>query len=96
MIGAPPAAREGLDKPDHRQIPNPQRPDAGARQMARSSVKWRAVFGAGWNVIKVLWARLGITRYSRRTGTMVARRSAATVDGRYQDLGLEGTANHRQ
>ena len=82
------AAREGLDNLTFIINCNLQRLDGPVRGNGQIIQELESLFrGAGWNVIKVLWGSEWDALFARDTKHALLRRFAATVDGKYQNLG---------
>ncbi|MBN9582862.1 MAG: alpha-ketoglutarate dehydrogenase [Afipia sp.] len=87
------AAREKLDNLTFIINCNLQRLDGPVRGNGQIIQELESVFrGAGWNVIKVLWASEWDALFARDTNHALLRRFAATVDGKYQTLGAKDGA----
>ena len=82
------AAREKLDNLTFIVNCNLQRLDGPVRGNGQIIQELEALFvGAGWNVIKVLWASEWDSLFARDKSNVLLRRFAETVDGQYQNLG---------
>jgi pyruvate dehydrogenase E1 component len=82
------AAREKLDNLTFIVNCNLQRLDGPVRGNGQIIQELEALFvGAGWNVIKVLWASEWDSLFARDKNNVLLRRFAETVDGQYQNLG---------
>ncbi|MBB5577328.1 pyruvate dehydrogenase E1 component [Rhizobium paranaense] len=87
------AAREGLDNLAFIINCNLQRLDGPVRGNGQIIQELEMLFrGAGWNVVKVLWASEWDSIFSRDVNHALLRRFAATVDGKYQTLGAKDGA----
>ncbi len=87
------AAREGLDNLTFIINCNLQRLDGPVRGNGQIIQELEMLFrGAGWNVVKVLWASEWDSIFSRDINHALLRRFAATVDGKYQTLGAKDGA----
>jgi pyruvate dehydrogenase E1 component len=87
------AARENLDNLTWIVNCNLQRLDGPVRGNGQIIQELEALFsGAGWNVIKVLWASEWDVLFARDTNHALIRNFAATVDGQYQTLGANDGA----
>ena len=84
------AAREGLDNLTFIINCNLQRLDGPVRGNGQIIQELESLFtGAGWNVIKVLWASEWDGLFARDTRHVLLQRFAQTVDGQYQNLGAK-------
>ena len=90
------AAREKLDNLTWIVNCNLQRLDGPVRGNGQIIQELESLFaGAGWNVIKVLWASEWDVLFARDKNDVLLRNFAATVDGQYQTLGAnDGAYNH--
>lgn len=87
------AVREKLDNLTFIINCNLQRLDGPVRGNGQIIQELEMLFrGAGWNVVKVLWASEWDTIFSRDVNHALLRRFAATVDGKYQTLGAKDGA----
>lgn len=87
------AAREKLDNLTFVINCNLQRLDGPVRGNGQIIPELELIFkGAGWNVIKVLWASEWDQIFARDTNHALLRRFAETVDGKYQTLGAKDGA----
>jgi len=87
------AAREQLDNLTFIINCNLQRLDGPVRGNGQIIQELESLFsGAGWNVIKVLWGSDWDPLFARDKKSALLRRFAATVDGKYQNLGAKDGA----
>jgi pyruvate dehydrogenase E1 component len=87
------AARERLDNLTFVINCNLQRLDGPVRGNGQIIQELESLFsGAGWNVIKVLWGSDWDPLFARDRTNALLRRFAATVDGKYQNLGAKDGA----
>ncbi len=97
LAGLSLAAREGLDNLTFVVNCNLQRLDGPVRGNGKIIQELEAVFrGAGWNVIKVIWAREWDPLLARDHEGLLRERMAATCDGEYQRLATESGAYIRE
>ena len=90
------AAREKLDNVTWIVNCNLQRLDGPVRGNGQIIQELEALFlGAGWNVVKVLWASEWDVLFARDTNNALLRNFAGTVDGQYQTLGANDGAYNR-
>ncbi|MBX2824411.1 MAG: alpha-ketoglutarate dehydrogenase [Gammaproteobacteria bacterium] len=95
LAALPLAARENLDNLTFVINCNLQRLDGPVRGNGQIIQELESTFrGAGWNVIKVLWASEWDALFSRDTNHALLRKFSETVDGKYQTLGaMDGAYN---
>jgi pyruvate dehydrogenase E1 component len=91
------AAREKLDNLTFIINCNLQRLDGPVRGNGQIIQELEGLFaGAGWNVIKVLWASDWDPLFARDKDHALLRQLAATVDGQYQTLGANNGAYNQE
>jgi pyruvate dehydrogenase E1 component len=91
------AAREGLDNLTFVVNCNLQRLDGPVRGNGKIIQELEAVLrGAGWNVIKVVWAREWDELLARDVDGVLVHRMGETLDGEYQKLSVESGAYIRE
>jgi pyruvate dehydrogenase E1 component len=91
------AAREGLDNLTFVINANLQRLDGPVRGNGKIIQELEAVFrGAGWNVIKVIWAREWDELLARDKGGVLVNRMNETLDGDYQRMAVSDGATIRE
>jgi pyruvate dehydrogenase E1 component len=91
------AAREGLDNLTFVINCNLQRLDGPVRGNGKIIQELESVFrGAGWNVIKVIWAREWDELLARDVDGALVQRMGETIDGEYQKYSVEGPAYVRE
>ena len=87
------ASREKLDNLTFIVNCNLQRLDGPVRGNGQIIQELEALFnGAGWNVVKVLWASEWDALFARDTEHVLLRALSRTVDGQYQTLGANDGA----
>ncbi|MDQ3881192.1 MAG: pyruvate dehydrogenase (acetyl-transferring), homodimeric type [Chloroflexota bacterium] len=97
LAGLSLAAREGLDNLIFVVNCNLQRLDGPVRGNGKIIQELESVFrGAGWNVIKVIWAREWDDLLARDTDGVLLNRMHETLDGDYQRLSVESGAYIRE
>ncbi len=90
------AGREGLDNLTFVINCNLQRLDGPVRGNGKIIQELEAVFrGAGWNVIKVIWAREWDELLARDTDGVLLNRMNETLDGDYQRMAVSDGATIR-
>ena len=90
------AGREGLDNLTFVVNCNLQRLDGPVRGNGKIIQELEAVFrGAGWNVIKVIWAREWDNLLARDSGGILLNRMNETLDGDYQRMAVSDGATIR-
>ncbi len=91
------AAREGLDNLTRVVNCNLQRLDGPVRGNGKIIQELEGLFrGAGWNVIKVIWAREWDDLLAKDDGGELVRKMDATVDGEFQKYTVAGGAYIRE
>ena len=91
------AAREGLDNLTFVVNCNLQRLDGPVRGNGKIIQELEAVFrGAGWNVIKVIWAREWDDLLARDKDGVLLNKMNETLDGDYQRLAVSDGATIRE
>jgi pyruvate dehydrogenase E1 component len=91
------AAREGLDNLTFVVNCNLQRLDGPVRGNGKIIQELESVFrGAGWNVIKVIWAREWDELLARDVDGALVEEMNATVDGEFQKFSVAGGAYIRE
>ncbi len=91
------AGREGLDNLTFVVNCNLQRLDGPVRGNGKIIQELEAVFrGAGWNVIKVIWAREWDDLLARDTDGVLLNRMNETLDGDYQHMAVSDGATIRE
>ncbi len=91
------AAREGLDNLTFVVNCNLQRLDGPVRGNGKVIQELEAVFrGAGWHVIKVIWAREWDELLARDTDGVLLNKMSDTLDGDYQRLSVADGAYIRE
>jgi pyruvate dehydrogenase E1 component len=91
------AAREGLDNLIFVVNCNLQRLDGPVRGNGKIIQELEAVFrGAGWNVIKVIWAREWDELLARDVDGVLVHQMGDTLDGEYQKFSVESGAYIRE
>ncbi len=91
------AGREGLDNLTFVVNCNLQRLDGPVRGNGKIIQELEAVFrGAGWNVIKVIWAREWDELLARDTDGVLLNRMNETLDGDYQFMAVSDGATIRE
>ncbi|HEX2766980.1 MAG TPA: pyruvate dehydrogenase (acetyl-transferring), homodimeric type [Candidatus Limnocylindria bacterium] len=91
------AAREGLDNLTFVINCNLQRLDGPVRGNGKIIQELEAVFrGAGWNVIKVIWAREWDDLLARDKDGVLVNKMTETLDGDYQRLAVSDGAYIRE
>ncbi|CAN5407845.1 pyruvate dehydrogenase (acetyl-transferring), homodimeric type [soil metagenome] len=91
------AAREGLDNLTFVVNCNLQRLDGPVRGNGKIIQELEAVFrGAGWNVIKVIWAREWDDLLARDVDGVLVQEMSDTLDGEYQKFSVESGAYIRE
>jgi pyruvate dehydrogenase E1 component len=91
------AAREGLDNLTFVVNCNLQRLDGPVRGNGKIIQELESVFrGAGWNVIKVIWAREWDELLARDVDGVLVEEMNATVDGEFQKFSVAGGAYIRE
>ena len=91
------AAREGLDNLTFVVNCNLQRLDGPVRGNGKIIQELESVFrGAGWNVIKVIWAREWDELLARDVDGVLFEEMNATVDGEFQKFSVAGGAYIRE
>ena len=91
------AAREGLDNLTFVVNCNLQRLDGPVRGNGKIIQELEAVFrGAGWNVIKVIWAREWDDLLARDKGGVLVNKMNETLDGDYQRMAVSDGATIRE
>ncbi|MBA2253581.1 MAG: pyruvate dehydrogenase (acetyl-transferring), homodimeric type, partial [Chloroflexi bacterium] len=91
------AAREGLDNLIFVVNCNLQRLDGPVRGNGKIIQELESVFrGAGWNVIKVIWAREWDELLAKDVEGALVHRMGETIDGEYQKYSVEGPAYVRE
>ena len=91
------AAREGLDNLTWVVNCNLQRLDGPVRGNGKIIQELEGLFrGAGWNVIKVIWAREWDDLLAKDDGGELVRKMDATVDGEFQKYTVAGGAYIRE
>ncbi len=91
------AARDGLDNLTFVINCNLQRLDGPVRGNGKIIQELEAIFtGAGWNVIKVIWAREWDTLFARDYDGLLVDRMNETVDGDWLKYSVESGAYIRQ
>src|SRR5688572_1818065 len=91
------AAREGLDNLTFVINCNLQRLDGPVRGNGKIIQELEAVFrGAGWNVIKVIWAREWDDLLARDKGGVLVNKMNETLDGDYQRMAVSDGATIRE
>src|ERR671911_88808 len=91
------AAREGLDNLTFVVNCNLQRLDGPVRGNGKIIQELEAVFrGAGWNVIKVIWAREWDELLARDVDGLLVQQMNDTLDGEFQKFSVAGGAYIRE
>ncbi|CAN5771095.1 pyruvate dehydrogenase (acetyl-transferring), homodimeric type [soil metagenome] len=91
------AAREGLDNLTFVVNCNLQRLDGPVRGNGKIIQELESVFrGAGWNVIKVIWAREFDELLARDVDGVLVDKMGDTLDGEYQKFSVESGAYIRE
>ncbi len=91
------AAREGLDNLTFVVNCNLQRLDGPVRGNGKIIQELEAVFrGAGWNVIKVIWAREWDDLLARDVDGLLVQQMNETLDGEFQKFSVAGGAYIRE
>ena len=91
------AAREGLDNLTFVINCNLQRLDGPVRGNGKVIQELEALFrGAGWHVIKVIWAREWDDLLARDTDGVLVNRMTETLDGDYQRMAVSDGATIRE
>jgi pyruvate dehydrogenase E1 component len=91
------AAREGLDNLTFVVNCNLQRLDGPVRGNGKIIQELESVFrGAGWNVIKVIWAREWDDLLARDTDGVLVNKMNETLDGEFQKYSVSGGAYIRE
>jgi len=91
------AAREGLDNLTFVVNCNLQRLDGPVRGNGKVIQELEAVFrGAGWNVIKVIWAREWDDLLARDVDGLLVEQMNNTLDGEFQKFSVAGGAYIRE
>ena len=91
------AAREGLDNLTFVVNCNLQRLDGPVRGNGKIIQELEAVFrGAGWNVIKVIWAREWDDLLARDVDGLLVQKMNETLDGEFQKYSVAGGAYIRE
>jgi len=91
------AAREGLDNLTFVVNCNLQRLDGPVRGNGKIIQELESVFrGAGWNVIKVIWAREWDDLLARDTDGVLVNKMNDTLDGEFQKYSVSGGAYIRE
>ena len=91
------AAREGLDNLTFVINCNLQRLDGPVRGNGKIIQELEAVFrGAGWNVIKVIWAREWDDLLARDKAGVLVNKMTETLDGDYQRMAVSDGATIRE
>ena len=91
------AAREGLDNLTFVINCNLQRLDGPVRGNGKIIQELEAVFrGAGWNVIKVIWAREWDELLARDVDGLLVQQMNDTLDGEFQKFSVAGGAYIRE
>jgi pyruvate dehydrogenase E1 component len=91
------AAREGLDNLTFVVNCNLQRLDGPVRGNGKIIQELEAIFrGAGWNVIKVIWAREWDDLLARDNDGVLLNKMTETLDGDYQKLSVADGAYIRE
>ena len=91
------AAREGLDNLTFVVNCNLQRLDGPVRGNGKIIQELESVFrGAGWNVIKVIWAREWDDLLARDTDGALVNKMNETLDGEFQKYSVSGGAYIRE
>ncbi len=91
------AAREGLDNLTFVVNCNLQRLDGPVRGNGKIIQELEAVFrGAGWNVIKVIWAREWDDLLARDVDGVLVQQMNETLDGEFQKFSVAGGAYIRE
>jgi len=91
------AGREGLDNLTFVVNCNLQRLDGPVRGNGKIIQELEAVFrGAGWNVIKVIWAREWDDLLARDSDGILLNRMNETLDGDYQHMAVSDGATIRE
>ena len=91
------AAREGLDNLTFVVNCNLQRLDGPVRGNGKIIQELEAVFrGAGWNVIKVIWAREWDELLARDVDGVLVQQMNDTLDGEFQKFSVAGGAYIRE
>ncbi len=91
------AAREGLDNLTFVVNCNLQRLDGPVRGNGKIIQELEAVFrGAGWNVIKVIWAREWDDLLARDVDGLLVQQMNDTLDGEFQKFSVAGGAYIRE
>src|SRR5881296_3441744 len=91
------AAREGLDNLTFVVNCNLQRLDGPVRGNGKIIQELEAIFtGAGWHVIKVIWAREWDQLLARDTAGVLVHQMDTTLDGEFQKFSVESGAYIRE
>jgi pyruvate dehydrogenase E1 component len=97
MAGLSIAAREGLDNLTFVVNCNLQRLDGPVRGNGKIIQELEGLFrGAGWNVIKVIWARDWDELLARDTHGLLVEKMNDTLDGEFQKFSVAGGAYIRE
>jgi pyruvate dehydrogenase E1 component len=97
MAGLSIAAREGLDNLTFVVNCNLQRLDGPVRGNGKIIQELEGLFrGAGWNVIKVVWAREWDDLLARDTSGLLVEKMNETLDGEFQKYSVAGGAYIRE
>jgi pyruvate dehydrogenase E1 component len=97
LAGLPVAAREGLDNLIFVVNCNLQRLDGPVRGNGKIIQELESTFrGAGWHVIKVIWAREWDALLERDTEGVLLNKMTETLDGDYQRLSIADGAYVRE
>jgi pyruvate dehydrogenase E1 component len=97
LAGLSLAAREGLDNLTFVVNCNLQRLDGPVRGNGKIIQELEGLFrGAGWNVIKVVWAREWDDLLARDTSGLLVERMNDTLDGEFQKYSVAGGAYIRE
>ncbi|HEY7522227.1 MAG TPA: pyruvate dehydrogenase (acetyl-transferring), homodimeric type [Candidatus Limnocylindrales bacterium] len=97
LAGLSLAAREGLDNLTFVVNCNLQRLDGPVRGNGKIIQELEGLFrGAGWNVIKVIWAREWDELLARDTSGLLVEKMNDTVDGEFQKFSVAGGAYIRE
>src|ERR671931_626849 len=97
LAGLSIAAREGLDNLTFVVNCNLQRLDGPVRGNGKIIQELEGLFrGAGWNVIKVIWAREWDDLLARDTDGLLVEKMNNTLDGEFQKFSVAGGAYIRE
>jgi pyruvate dehydrogenase E1 component len=97
LAGLSLAAREGLDNLTFVVNCNLQRLDGPVRGNGKIIQELEGLFrGAGWNVIKVIWAREWDDLLARDTDGLLVEKMNNTLDGEFQKFSVAGGAYIRE